>query len=323
MFIEPEGRLSASIYPNGTSNSLPEDVQIEMIRSIPGLEQANFIRPGYGIEYDFIDPIQLSHSLESKDIEHLYFAGQINGTTGYEEAAGQGFVAGVNAIRKLRGLPPFVLSRGEAYIGVMIDDLVTKGTDEPYRMFTSRAEHRLTLRQSSAPYRLLGHARELGILSDTLLSEIEGEADIMESEITRLRRLDIEGRSALSLLASGARYYADLPGALSLKPELALEIETQIKYEGYIRREMERLTRTAKLERQRIPAGLDYDAIRALRFEAREKLKKIQPSSLGQASRISGVNPPDVAILSVWIQKILSTKREVYSHDQGMQDSSE
>ena len=303
IFIEPEGRDNVRIYPNGTSNSLPEEAQIEMIRSIPGLEKAFFIRPAYAIEYDYAPPTQLSHALETKTIEHLYFAGQINGTTGYEEAAGQGFVAGVNAARKVLGLSPFILGRDEAYIGVLIDDLVLKGTDEPYRMFTSRAEHRLTLRQDNAWFRLHRRAKELNIVSGDDLAETEQMQKQIDCEIERLRKKFSAGASLAQILCRQNTHYAELPGEKpDLPSEVIEQVEIAIKYEGYIKREQGRIVDLQTLEKQRIPINIDYDAIIALRFESREKLKKIRPQTLGQASRISGVNPADISILSVWIK---------------------
>jgi tRNA uridine 5-carboxymethylaminomethyl modification enzyme len=303
VFVEPEGRDNVRIYPNGTSNSLPEEIQLDMIHSIPGLEKAAFIRPGYAIEYDYAPPTQLFHTLETKTVENLFFAGQINGTTGYEEAAGQGFVAGINAARKALGLRHFILDRSEAYIGVLIDDLVTKGTDEPYRMFTSRAEHRLTLRQDNVYFRLHDRAQEIGIVSAENLAETKVLQTQIDREMVRLGKTFSAGASLAQILCRPGNTYRTLPAAdLSLPDAVIQQVEINLKYTGYIEREVRRIETFRQLERWRIPAGLNYDDITALRFESREKLKKIRPENLGQASRISGVNPTDISILSVWLK---------------------
>ena len=323
LFVEPEGWNTVEVYVNGFSTSLPEDVQVKALRAIPGFEQAKFFRPGYAIEYDYFPPTQLGLTLETKLVENLFFAGQINGTTGYEEAAAQGLMAGINAHRKVHGAKPVVLDRSEAYIGVLIDDLVTKGTEEPYRMFTSRAEYRLLLRQDNADLRLTPKGRDWGMVDDVRWARMQEKvvraasirsvldaAPALPAEVNAL--LESKGTSTIAtkgrmaqLLTRPQLELADLLPFLKLSDEdladheALLDAEIEIKYAGYIAKEMEHVGKLSRLEETPLPANLDYASFKALSMEARQKLAAVRPSTIGQASRVSGVSPADVSVLLV------------------------
>ncbi len=304
VFLEPEGLDTDWIYPNGLSNSLPRDVQERMVHSVPGLENATFAAYGYAIEYDSIDSRELKHTLESNRIEDLYFAGQVNGTTGYEEAAVQGFMAGVNAALKVQDRDSLVFSRQQAYIGVLIDDLVTKGTNEPYRMFTSRAERRLILRQDNARYRLLDAAKYIGVADRSCIDETMAFESAVKTERMRLENTRFEGITLAKLLKRPDFGYADLPGEKpDLPQEVVDQVQIQVKYEGYIAREKTAADRALQEESVKIPAWIDYWRIPSIRYECREKLDVVKPENLGQASRITGVNPADISVLSLVIKR--------------------
>jgi tRNA uridine 5-carboxymethylaminomethyl modification enzyme len=305
LFLEPEGRHTEEYYVNGISTSLPFEVQYEFIRTIRGLENAEIMRPGYAVEYDYCPPTQLFPSLETKQIEHLYFAGQINGTSGYEEAAAQGLVAGANAALKIQQKPPFVLSRSDAYIGVLIDDLVTKGTLEPYRMFTSRAEYRLLLRQDNADLRLTPIGQAHGLVCAARHARVQEKIASLKAlriftESTRFNNIAVS-----QWLKRPEESCKTLPAELREKfpQEIWETLETDLKYEGYIRRQQEEITKFRQSESKELPPNVDYTAIFGLREEAKQKLSKIRPATFGQAARISGITPADIALISIWHKK--------------------
>ncbi len=326
VFIEPEGLSTKEMYVQGVSSTLPEEVQIEMYKEIIGLENVKFMRPAYGIEYDSIDPTLLKRTLEHKEIKNLFFAGQINGSSGYEEAAAQGLIAGINAVLNIKGEEPFILDRSEAYIGVLIDDLVTKGTEEPYRMMTSRAEYRLTLRQDNADLRLTERGYKIGLVTEDRYLKTMKKRESIEKELMRLKKLNInptkENIAVIESLNSAAisnpiSIY-DLikrpelgydvlavldPDRSNLPREIRLQVETQIKYEGYINKQMIQIEQFKKLEKKKLSQELDFNLIKGLSNEAKQKLNKIKPDSVGQASRISGVSPADINVLLIYLEQ--------------------
>lgn len=329
IFVEPEGSDTVEVYVNGFSSSLPEDVQFEALRKIVGFENAKMFRPAYAIEYDFFPPTQLKKTLETKKIENLYFAGQINGTTGYEEAGCQGLMAGINAVKKIRNEQPFILGRSDAYIGVLIDDLITKGTNEPYRMFTSRAEYRILLRQDNADLRLTPLAYELGLVDQSRVQKVkekEGKTTLLIKQLKKFKFQPNAINDRLTEINSAAIREKQAVYKLLKRPDVTIDdllnvdptfdeliqaqpkqvveqTSIQIKYEMYIQKEQEMVEKTQKLENHRIPESFNYDLVKALSAEAREKLKKYRPTTIGEASRISGVSPADISILIVYMKR--------------------
>ena len=304
LFLEPEGIATEEIYVNGFSTSLPYEVQVQMVRTIIGCERAEIMRPAYAVEYDFVFPTQLYPSLETKACRNLFLAGQINGTSGYEEAAAQGLMAGINSAMRLRDKDPIVLRRDQAYIGVLIDDLVTKGTVEPYRMFTSRAEYRLLLRQDNADLRLCDLGYEVGLLPERHHRCFLAKRKAIEEELRRLESTHASTGSLAQMLRRPEVSYANLAGGLtSLDPDVTQQVEIVIKYAGYIERQEAEVAKFRSMEDKRIPDDIDYHQVPSLRMEARQKLAKIRPSTLGQASRISGVSPSDISLVLVWMKR--------------------
>jgi len=330
LFVEPEGWDTIEYYLNGFSSSLPQEVQVAALRKIPGFADAKIFRPGYAIEYDYFPPVQLQYTLETKLVENLYFAGQINGTTGYEEAAAQGLMAGINAHRKLNGLPDFILGRADAYIGVLIDDLITKGVDEPYRMFTSRAEYRILLRQDNADLRLTPKGYEIGLAGSERMERVRKKEKLLDSIIryckkhsadpgevnalleeketdplrqkvridTLLLRPQVHIRELIRNMGHFETFISNLEG---VSDEVIEQAEIRIKYQGYIDKERDLANKLGKLESLVIKDDIDYQQLTSLSFEAREKLSRIRPRTIGQAARISGVSPADISVLAIYL----------------------
>ena len=336
IFLEPEGKNTSEYYVQGLSTSMPEDVQLQMIRSVPGLEKAEMMRTGYAIEYDAVVPTQLWPTLETKLVENLYTAGQINGTSGYEEASAQGIIAGINAARKIQGKPPVILDRSQGYIGVLIDDLVTKGTMEPYRLLTSRAEYRLLLRHDNADIRLTPIGYEIGLISEERYAAFQRKMELVEREMERLRATKVKpdeavqamlaeagsaplvnGCDAITLMRRPEVAYAQVeklfPSPYELDEEMKEQVEIQIKYAGYIEKQLLHVEKLQKMEKKMIPADIDYQDVQGIASEAKQRLEKVRPISIGQASRISGVTPADISILLVYIEhynRVTAAKQE-------------